>query len=62
MQVMNGHLKAYIFWNSKKPDSTYYKVMHISHPNEADKASAEKLGVSPGGNIMNRGQRNGFGG
>ncbi len=32
--------------------------MHISYPNEVDKANAKKLGVSPGGFIMVHGQRN----
>jgi murein L,D-transpeptidase YafK len=35
--------------------------MHISYPNNKDKANAKKLGVSPGGFIMIHGQRNGFG-
>ena len=45
----------------KKSDSSYYKSIHISYPNEQDKANARKLGVSPGGDIMIHGQRNGFG-
>lgn len=45
----------------KKEDSSFYRSMHISYPNEQDKANAKKLGVSPGGFIMVHGQRNGFG-
>lgn len=45
----------------KKEDSAFYRAMHISYPNEADTANAEKLGVSPGGFIMIHGQRNGLG-
>lgn len=45
----------------KKEDSSFYRAMHISYPNEQDKASAEKLGVSPGGFIMVHGQRNWLG-
>ncbi|NOZ53159.1 MAG: L,D-transpeptidase family protein [Gammaproteobacteria bacterium] len=45
----------------KKSDSAYYKAIHVSYPNEKDKEKARKLGVSPGGNIMIHGQRNGFG-
>ena len=45
----------------KKEDSTFYRAMHISYPNENDKVNAKKLGVSPGGFIMVHGQRNGLG-
>ena len=45
----------------KKPDSSFYKALHISYPNEADKERAKKLGVNSGGMIMIHGQRNGFG-
>lgn len=36
----------------KKEDSSFYRAMHISYPNEADVANAYKRGVSPGGFIM----------
>ncbi len=42
----------------KKEDSSFYRAIHISHPNENDKARAKELGVSPGGFIMVHGQRN----
>jgi murein L,D-transpeptidase YafK len=45
----------------KKQDSSFYKSIHISYPNETDKAQAKKRGVSPGGFIMIHGQKNGFG-
>jgi len=45
----------------KKSDSSFYKSIHISYPNEEDKAKAEKMGVSPGGLIMIHGQKNGLG-
>ena len=45
----------------KKPDSSFYKAIHISYPNAADKAQARRRGVSPGGLIMIHGQKNGFG-
>jgi murein L,D-transpeptidase YafK len=41
--------------------SKYYKSIHVSYPNEQDKKHAEKLGVSPGGDIMVHGLPNGFG-
>ncbi len=45
----------------KNASSAFYKAIHISYPNEKDKAHAASLGVSPGGDIMIHGQRNGFG-
>jgi len=45
----------------KKSNSSYYKAIHISYPNEQDKLNAKKLGVEPGGMIMIHGQKNGFG-
>ncbi len=40
----------------KKPDSAYYRAIHISYPNEEDKLRAEALGINPGGQIMIHGQ------
>ena len=45
----------------KKEDSSFYRSMHISYPNEQDKAQAKSRGVSPGGFIMVHGQRNWLG-
>jgi len=45
----------------KKPDSSFYRAIHVSYPNKADKEQAKKLGVNPGGFIMIHGQKNGFG-
>lgn len=45
----------------KKEDSSFYKSIHISYPNEADRKRAKEQGVHPGGNIMLHGQKNGFG-
>lgn len=45
----------------KKPDSAYYRALHISYPNTKDVASAKARGVRPGGQIMVHGQKNGFG-
>ncbi|MGI9282461.1 MAG: L,D-transpeptidase family protein [Endozoicomonas sp.] len=45
----------------KKEDSSYYRSMHISYPNQKDIQKAESLGVSPGGFIMIHGQRNRLG-
>lgn len=45
----------------KKHDSAFYKAIHISYPNENDLRKAKLLGVSPGGQIMIHGQKNGFG-
>ena len=45
----------------KKSDSSFYKAIHISYPNEADKQAAAAKGVDPGGLIMIHGQRNRLG-
>ena len=51
---------AYIL-DYKKPDSAFYRAIHISYPNSEDSTSARSRGVSPGGQIMIHGQRNGLG-
>ncbi len=45
----------------KKADSGYHRSIHISYPNKKDIERARKMGVSPGGQIMIHGQRNGLG-
>ena len=45
----------------KKSDSSFYKSIHISYPNEQDKIRAKEAGVDPGGLIMIHGQKNGLG-
>lgn len=47
--------------NDRNPNSSFYKNLGISYPNENDKANAEKLGKSPGGQIKIHGLRNGKG-
>lgn len=42
----------------KNAKSTFFKSIHISYPNAADRANAKRLGVSPGGDIMIHGQAN----
>ncbi len=44
----------------RNPNSHYHLSMHISYPNEKDKANAKKKGVSPGGLIMIHGLPNKF--
>jgi tetratricopeptide (TPR) repeat protein len=46
--------------DSRKSDSAYHLSLHISYPNEKDKTRAKELGVSPGGDIMIHGIKNGF--
>ncbi|MBI3419454.1 MAG: L,D-transpeptidase family protein [Proteobacteria bacterium] len=36
----------------RKPDSFYYKALHISYPNQEDRERARAYGFSPGGGIM----------
>lgn len=40
----------------KKPNSTYYRSIHISYPNDEDRFRARALGVNPGGQIMIHGE------
>ena len=44
-----------------KEDSSFYRAMHVSYPNEKDIENAKKKGVSAGGFIMIHGQRNRLG-
>lgn len=44
----------------KNANSSYYKSIHISYPNNKDRENAKRLGVSPGGDIMIHGQLNGW--
>jgi tetratricopeptide (TPR) repeat protein len=46
--------------DSRNRDSAYHLSLHISYPNEQDKMRAKKLGVSPGGDIMIHGIKNGL--
>ena len=46
--------------DSRNMDSRYHLSLHISYPNEKDKKRAKQLGVSPGGDIMIHGIKNGF--
>jgi len=46
--------------DSKNKNSRYHLSLHISYPNEKDKKRAKQLGVSPGGDIMIHGIKNGF--
>jgi len=45
----------------KNADSAFYKAIHISYPNDADRRAAAERGVDPGGDIMIHGQRNWLG-
>jgi tetratricopeptide (TPR) repeat protein len=46
--------------DSRNRRSNYYRSLRISYPNEKDKMRANELGVSPGGDIMIHGIKNGF--
>lgn len=45
----------------RKPDSAYFRSLHISYPSPADTEAAQKAGLSAGGDIMIHGLRNGLG-
>jgi murein L,D-transpeptidase YafK len=42
----------------RNPNSAFYKSIHVSYPNELDRAIARSMGVSPGGMIMIHGLPN----
>jgi L,D-peptidoglycan transpeptidase YkuD (ErfK/YbiS/YcfS/YnhG family) len=46
--------------DSRNSNSGYHLSLHISYPNEIDRRRAKELGVSPGGNIMIHGIKNGL--
>lgn len=46
--------------DARNRNSGYHLSLHISYPNEKDRLRAEQLGVSPGGDIMIHGLKNGF--
>lgn len=46
--------------DARNRDSRFHLSLHISYPNERDKKRAKELGVSPGGEIMIHGIKNGF--
>ncbi|MEA1048684.1 L,D-transpeptidase family protein [Lamprobacter modestohalophilus] len=42
----------------RNPNSSFYKSIHVSYPNDLDRTVARSLGVSPGGMIMIHGLPN----
>lgn len=46
------------FLNWRKPNSNFYKAIHISYPNDQDRLTSRRLGYNPGGNIMLHGLPN----
>jgi len=44
--------------DARNPNSDYFLSIHISYPNRADRTTARKKGVNPGGEIMIHGQPN----
>ena len=46
--------------DGRNKDSRFHLSLRISYPNERDKNRAKELGVSPGGDIMIHGIKNGF--
>jgi murein L,D-transpeptidase YafK len=44
----------------RNPNSGYHLSLHISYPDKNDRAAAQAVGVSPGGDVMIHGQPNGY--
>lgn len=47
--------------DAKKPNSRFYRALHISYPNEDDKERALGQGLDPGGDVEIHGIENGLG-
>lgn len=47
--------------DSRLQASRFHPALHISYPNDADRARAKSSGADPGGSIMIHGIRNGLG-
>jgi murein L,D-transpeptidase YafK len=47
--------------DTRNAQSHYYKALHVSYPDAADRQRAARLGVSPGGEIMIHGLPHGMG-
>jgi murein L,D-transpeptidase YafK len=45
----------------RNPNSRFHRSIHISYPEDRDRAEAAKVGVDPGGDIMIHGLPNGMG-
>jgi len=44
--------------DAKNPDSDFFLSIHVSYPDNHDRASAQQTGIDPGGQIMIHGQPN----
>ncbi len=44
--------------DARRPQSRFYKALHISYPNAVDRRTAKARGVQPGGDILIHGQPN----
>ena len=47
--------------DGRNKNSQYHRSLHVSYPNEADRAAARKHKCSPGGDIFIHGLPNGYG-
>jgi murein L,D-transpeptidase YafK len=47
--------------DARNAGSQYHRALHVSYPNDVDRARAQTLGVDPGGDIMIHGLPNGQG-
>lgn len=50
--------EGYYMLDARNPDSDYFLSIHVSYPNNTDRAEARRKGVDPGGAIMIHGQPN----
>ena len=57
-RATSGLPEGHYMLDGRKADSDYFLSIHISYPDEADRARARSLGVDPGGQIMIHGLPN----
>jgi murein L,D-transpeptidase YafK len=44
--------EGYYWIDGRSTQSRFFRALHVSYPNDNDRAAARRLGVSPGGGIM----------
>jgi murein L,D-transpeptidase YafK len=61
MQGDNRTPEGKYFITMRNNNSVFYKNLHISYPNDIDRANAKKANVNPGGDIKIHGYKDRFG-
>ena len=52
-EIGDGRTPEGTYWiTGRDAGSNFYRALHLSYPNSADRARANRLGVNPGGGVM----------